>query len=58
MNILLAVDTGGSYVAAAFFVFIVVLAIYIAVMANKLVKMQKSLGELRQNSDKPQNLKD
>jgi hypothetical protein len=36
----------------------VVLAIYIAVMANKLVKMQKSLGELRQNSDKPQNLKD
>ena len=52
MNVLIAADTGGSYVAAAFLVFIVVLLIYVALMANKLVKMQKSLSEAQQkNSD-------
>lgn len=51
MNLLLAADTGGSYVAAAYLTFLVVLLIYVAIMANKLVKMQKSLSEQRKNSD-------
>jgi hypothetical protein len=51
MNILLAADTGGSYVAAAYLVFVVVLLIYVAIMANKLVKLQKSLNEQRKSSD-------
>ena len=51
MNVLLAADTGGSYVAAAYLIFVAVLLIYVAIMANKLVKLQKSLSEQRKNSD-------
>ncbi|MGK2877506.1 MAG: hypothetical protein ACSLFF_02845 [Solirubrobacterales bacterium] len=52
MNVLLAADTGGSYVAAAFLVFLVVMLIYVGIMASKLVKIQKSLSEAQQkNSD-------
>ena len=51
MNVLLAADTGGSYVAAAYLVFVIVLLIYVGIMANKLVKLQKSLNEQRKNSD-------
>ena len=58
MNILLAADTGGSYVAVAYLVFVVVLVIYLAIMANKLVKMQKSLGDVRKKTDKPSEPKD
>jgi hypothetical protein len=51
MSILLAADTGGSYVAAAYFIFIAVMVIYLAVMANKLAKMQRSISELRAKND-------
>lgn len=51
MNVLLAADTGGSYVAAAYLIFVVVMLIYVAIMANKLVKIQKNLSEQRKNSD-------
>jgi hypothetical protein len=51
MNLLIAADTGGSYVAAAYLVFLVVLLVYVAIMANKLVKMQKTISEQRKNSD-------
>jgi hypothetical protein len=47
MDIMLAADTGGNYVAAAYFVFVVLLVIYLAIMANKLVKLQRRVGELR-----------
>lgn len=50
MNVLLAADTGGSYVAAAYLVFLIVLLIYVGIMANKLVKLQKSLNEQRKDS--------
>lgn len=53
MNVLLAADTGGSYVAAAYLIFLIVLVVYLAIMANKLVKMQKSLSEIRRGSEKP-----
>ena len=51
MNVLLAADTGGRYVAAAYLIFVVVMLIYVAIMANKLVKIQKNLSEQRKNSD-------
>jgi hypothetical protein len=47
MNILLATDTGGGYMAAAFLVFIVALAIYLAIMSRKLTKLQRRLNEIR-----------
>jgi hypothetical protein len=50
-NAVLAADTGGSYVAAAYLIFVIVLLIYVAIMANKLVKIQKNLSEQRKNSD-------
>jgi hypothetical protein len=58
MNLLLAADTGGSYVAAAYLIFLIVLVVYLAIMANKLVKLQKSLSEIRRNADGTQDPKD
>jgi hypothetical protein len=58
MNLLLAADTGGSYVAAAFLVFLIVLVIYVALMANKLVKMQHQLNDIRHKTDPPPTPKD
>lgn len=51
MNILLAADTGGSYVAAAYLVFVLMLVIYLAIMANKLVKMQRRVSELQRRNN-------
>lgn len=51
MNILLAADTGGGYVAAAYLAFVLVLVIYLAIMSNKLVKMQRRVGELQRKLD-------
>ena len=48
MNLMLAVDTGGSYVAAAYGVFIAILLIYVGIMATKLVNIQKTLAEILQ----------
>ena len=58
MNVLLAADTGGSYVAAAFLVFIIVLVIYIGVMARKLVRMQHELSDIRRKTDETTTSKD
>lgn len=49
-----AADTGGSYVAAAFLVFVVVLIIYLAIMANKLVKIQQTLTSILRRIDEEQ----
>ncbi len=54
MDILLAADTGGGYVAAAYLVFIIAMFIYFAIMANKLVKMQRSVSELRAKNEDSQ----
>jgi hypothetical protein len=48
VNIVLAADTGGGYVAAAYGVFIAILLIYIVIMAIKLSNIQKTLGEILQ----------
>lgn len=54
MNLLLAVDTGGSYVAAAYAVFVIVLVIYLAIMANKLVNIQQTLTRILSKVEKPE----
>lgn len=51
MDIMLAADTGGGYVAAAYLVFLVLFAVYLAIMSNKLVKMQRQLSEIRRKSE-------
>jgi hypothetical protein len=48
MNLLLAADTGGSYVAAAYGVFIAILLIYVGIMATKLANIQKTLSQILQ----------
>jgi|KBSMisStandDraft_5_1062788.scaffolds.fasta_scaffold4167477_2 hypothetical protein len=48
MNLLLAADTGGSYVAAAYGVFIAILLIYVVIMAIKLSNIQKTLSDILQ----------
>jgi hypothetical protein len=39
-------DIGGKYVAGAYVVFIVLLLIYVAIMAMKLARIEKGLGEV------------
>lgn len=50
-HLLLAVDTGGSYVAAAYLIFIVWLAVYLAIMARKLMRLQRSLEDVQRKVD-------
>lgn len=42
----LPLDRAGKYVAGAFIVFVAVIFIYVAIMATKLQRMEKELGEL------------
>ena len=39
-------DVGGKYVAGAYVVFIVLLLIYVAIMAMKLARIERGLGEV------------
>jgi len=39
-------DVGGKYVAAAYIVFLLLLLIYIAIMAAKLARIERGLGEV------------
>lgn len=54
MNLVAAATTGGNYVALAYLVFVAVLAIYLAIMANKLAKMQRTVSEIRRKSEESQ----
>lgn len=54
MNLPLAADTGAGYVAAAYLLFVLVLAIYLAIMARKLIGMQRSLSEIRRRTEDSQ----
>ena len=42
----LPLDDAGPYVAAAYLVFLALVLIYVAIMAGKLVRIQRELGEL------------
>lgn len=51
MNVIAAASTGGNYVALAYLVFVAVLALYLVIMANKLVKMQRTVSEIRNKTE-------
>ena len=42
----LPLDDAGPYVAAAYLVFLALILVYIAIMAGKLVRIARELGEL------------
>ena len=42
----LPLDDAGPYVAAAYLVFLALILIYVAIMAGKLVRIARDLGEL------------
>ena len=44
----LQLDDAGPYVAAAYLVFLALILIYVAIMAGKLVRIARELGELTQ----------
>ena len=39
-------DVGGKFVAGAYVVFIILLLVYVAIMAMKLVRIERGLGEV------------
>jgi hypothetical protein len=42
----LPLDDAGPYVAAAYLVFLALILIYVAIMASKLVRIQRDLSEI------------
>jgi hypothetical protein len=44
----LPLDDAGPYVAAAYLVFLALILVYVAIMAGKLVRIARELGELEQ----------
>jgi type II secretory pathway component PulM len=44
--VIIAADTGGNYVAAAYVVFLALVLIYVAIMAIKLARIEREIGEL------------
>lgn len=54
LTMVLAADTGGGYVAAAYLVFVAMLLVYLGIMAVKLVRIQRSLGDLLERAGERQ----
>jgi len=57
----LPLDTGGPYVVAAYLVFVALILLYVAIMAGKLSRIERELGELtelaaRTRSERPEEL--
>jgi CcmD family protein len=48
----LPLDEGGKYVAAAYLVFLVLILVYVAIMAGKLARIERELGELNELVDR------
>jgi hypothetical protein len=42
----LPLDEAGKYVAAAYLVFLAIILIYVAIMAGRLARVEKDLGEI------------
>jgi hypothetical protein len=51
--VILAADTGGNYVAAAYVVFLALVLIYVAIMATKLARIERELSELQSREEAP-----
>ena len=50
----LPLDDAGPYVAAAYLVFLALILVYVAIMASKLVRIARELGELAEIVDRRQ----
>jgi hypothetical protein len=48
----LPLDDAGPYVAAAYLVFLALILVYVAIMASKLVRISRELGELAEIVDR------
>jgi hypothetical protein len=48
----LPLDDAGPYVAAAYLVFLALILIYVAIMASKLARIARELGELSEIVDR------
>jgi hypothetical protein len=48
----LPLDDAGPYVAAAYLVFVALILIYVTIMASKLVRIARELGELTELLDR------
>jgi hypothetical protein len=48
----LPLDDAGPYVAAAYLVFLALILIYVAIMASKLVRITRDLGEVNELLDR------
>jgi hypothetical protein len=48
----LPLDDAGPYVAAAYLVFLALILVYVAIMASKLVRIARELGELTEIVDR------
>ena len=46
MNPALPLDEAGKYVAAAYLVFLALVLIYVAIMAGRLARVEKDLGDV------------
>ena len=48
----LPLDEAGKYVAAAYLVFLALILIYVAIMASKLSRIEREIGELTEIVDR------
>ena len=48
----LPLDDAGPYVAAAYLVFLALILVYVAIMASKLARISRELGELTEIVDR------
>jgi hypothetical protein len=49
----LPLDEAGKYVAGAYVVFVALILIYVAIMAARLGRIERELGELERLADRP-----
>jgi hypothetical protein len=51
--LVLAIDEAGRYVAAAYAVFLALIAVYVGLMAAKLTRIERALADLENDHDEP-----
>ena len=50
----LPLDTAGPYVAGAYLIFVALILAYVAIMAAKLARIERELGELEELTRRPE----